>query len=76
MTLHITEFEGGSALSDFRVQQLLPRLQSVHERVVGLSARHVHLAAWDHAPAVGELERLGALLTYGEPADAAAAGAA
>ncbi|TFZ00937.1 phosphoribosylformylglycinamidine synthase [Ramlibacter henchirensis] len=67
MTLHITEFEGGRALSEFRVRQMLPRLQEVHDRVSGLSARFVHLAAWDHAPSGAERERLGALLTYGEP---------
>ncbi len=36
VTLHITEFEGSSALSEFRVQQLLPRLQSVHAKVTRL----------------------------------------
>ena len=67
MTLHITAFEGGSALSDFRVQQLLPRLQAVHPQISGLAARHVHLAAADHPLAPAEHERLAALLTYGEP---------
>ena len=67
MTLHITAFEGGGALSDFRVQQLLPRLQAVHSRITRLAARHVHLAAADHPLAVEEQERLAALLTYGEP---------
>ena len=67
MTLHISEFEGGSALSDFRIQQLLPRLQAVHERIQGLNARYIHLAAWDQAPSAHDTERLAALLTYGEP---------
>jgi phosphoribosylformylglycinamidine synthase len=57
VTLHITEFEGGNALSDFRVQQLLPRLQAVHGKVNGLSARYVHLVATDHAPTAAENER-------------------
>nr|WP_236589181.1 phosphoribosylformylglycinamidine synthase [Ramlibacter aurantiacus] len=69
--MHITEFEGGSALSDFRVQQLLPRLQAVHEKIQSLSARFVHLAAWDHAPSAADRERLAALLTYGDPAQPA-----
>jgi phosphoribosylformylglycinamidine synthase len=68
VSLHITEFEGGQALSDFRIQQLLPRLQAVHPRIAGLSARYVHLVASDHAPSGAERERLAALLTYGEPA--------
>jgi phosphoribosylformylglycinamidine synthase len=67
VSLHITEFEGGQALSDFRIQQLLPRLQAVHPKVAGLSARFVHLVASDHAPDDAERERLAALLTYGEP---------
>ncbi|MBK0393346.1 phosphoribosylformylglycinamidine synthase [Ramlibacter algicola] len=67
MTLHITEFEGGRALSDFRIRQLLPRLREVHERIEGVHARFLHLAAWDHAPSAGDRDRLAALLTYGEP---------
>nr|WP_240980524.1 phosphoribosylformylglycinamidine synthase [Ramlibacter agri] len=65
--MHITEFEGGQALSDFRVQQLLPRLQAVHPKITGIQARYVHLVAADHAPSAAERERLAALLTYGEP---------
>ena len=75
MTLHITEFEGGQALSAFRIQQLLPRLQGVHDRIQGLSARYLHLAAWPEAPGAAERERLAALLTYGDPAEDAPEGA-
>lgn len=67
MSLHITEFEGGQALSDFRIQQLLPRLQAVHPKVAGIAARYVHLVASDHPLAPAERERVAALLTYGEP---------
>ena len=67
MTLHITEFEGGRALSEFRIRQLLPRLREVNDKVEGLSARFVHLAAWEQAPAASDLKRLAGLLTYGEP---------
>ncbi|MCD6078354.1 MAG: phosphoribosylformylglycinamidine synthase, partial [Ramlibacter sp.] len=74
MSLHITEFEGGQALSDFRIQQLLPRLKAVHPKIAGLAARYVHLVATDHAPDAGERERLAALLTYGEPFDASGDG--
>ncbi|KQT10736.1 phosphoribosylformylglycinamidine synthase [Ramlibacter sp. Leaf400] len=74
MTLHITEFEGGRALSEFRIRQLLPRLQEVHDKVSGVSARFVHVAAWDHPPSGAERERLAALLTYGEPFEGAAQG--
>ena len=76
MTLHITAFEGGNALSDFRIQQLLPRLQAVHPKLTGLAARHVHLVACDHPLAAAEQERLAALLSYGEPWRGAAGAAA
>ena len=32
-------FEGGSALSDFRARQLLPKLQAIEPRIEGISAR-------------------------------------
>ena len=67
VTLHITEFEGGRALSEFRVRQLLPSLQAVHAKISGLSARFVHLVAADHLIPAAEHERLAALLNYGEP---------
>ena len=75
MTLHISEFEGGNALGDFRVQQLLARLTAISDRITGLAARHVHLVATASAPTGAERQRLAALLTYGEPAAAAAGGA-
>ncbi|MFM1908535.1 MAG: hypothetical protein RL459_1335 [Pseudomonadota bacterium] len=75
MTLHITQFEGGSALSSFRIQQLLPRLQAVHERIDGLSARFVHLVTSDAVPDAALHTQLAALLTYGEPATTASGGA-
>ncbi len=74
MTLHISEFEGGNALGDFRVQQLLARLTAISDRITGLAARHVHLVATESAPTGAERQRLAALLTYGEPAAAAADG--
>ena len=74
MTLHITEFEGGNALSAFRVQQLLPRLQAIVDKVSGISARYVHLVATDAAPGAADRDRLASLLTYGEAAPPAAPG--
>ena len=74
MTLHITEFEGGNALSEFRIQQLLPGLQAIDAKVSGISARFVHLVAADHAPSPAERERLAALLTYGDAYRSAADG--
>jgi phosphoribosylformylglycinamidine synthase len=74
LTPHLTHFEGGNALSDFRAQALLARLQEVSGRITGISARAVHWV-WTDAPLGAEdRERFAALLSYGEPAVAAAEG--
>ena len=67
MTLHITPFEGGSALSSFRIQQLLPVLQGIHEKISGVAARFLHLVTSDTAPSSELKTQLAALLTYGDP---------
>ncbi|MEY2860935.1 MAG: hypothetical protein RL392_1393, partial [Pseudomonadota bacterium] len=67
MTLHITPIEGSNALSSFRVQQLLPALQAVHEKITGISARYLHLVATESAPDPALTAKLAALLTYGDP---------
>ena len=67
MTLHISTFEGSNALSSFRVQQLLPALQGVHDKIASISARFVHLVASDRAPDAALSAQLAALLTYGDP---------
>ncbi|MFZ4479146.1 MAG: phosphoribosylformylglycinamidine synthase [Rhodoferax sp.] len=66
MTLHINLFEGGSALSPFRIQQLLPKLQAVHHGISGVAARFVHLVSTEQAPTPQLLAQLTALLNYGE----------
>jgi phosphoribosylformylglycinamidine synthase len=70
--LHLLHFEGGSALSAFRAQALLARLQAAVPRITGVSARFVHWVAFDEAPAAEALDKLEALLRYGEPAAAPA----
>ncbi len=67
MTLHLTMFVGGNALSPFRARQLLPRLQNIEPRVDALQARYVHWVATPSAPTAAEAEKLSALLQYGEP---------
>ncbi|TDQ39834.1 phosphoribosylformylglycinamidine synthase [Tepidicella xavieri] len=67
MTQHITPIEGGNALGNFRAQQLLARLQGISEKIVGVSARFVHLVATEHALDAQQRSRWQALLTYGEP---------
>ena len=63
----VTLFEGGSALSEFRARQLLPRLQAIEPKIDGLTARFVHLVVTDTEPTAAEHEQLAALLIYGEP---------
>jgi phosphoribosylformylglycinamidine synthase len=67
VTLHISQFEGGSALSSFRIQQLLPGLQTIHDKISGMAARYVHLVTSDAEPSAQLKSQLAALLTYGEP---------
>jgi len=74
VSLHISIFEGGNALSDFRVQQLLPRLVAISQQIQGLSARYVHLAATEAKLDAVQQQTLAALLTYGEPAHKAPTG--
>ncbi|TWD86557.1 phosphoribosylformylglycinamidine synthase [Variovorax beijingensis] len=68
----VTLFEGGSALSDFRARQLLPKLQAIDARIEGIGARFVHLVVTDAALDAAGRERFAALLTYGEPFEAPA----
>ena len=70
MTQHIHFFDGGNALSEFRALGLLRRLQTVEPGIDAVSARFVHLAGFEAAPAQQTLQRLGELLTYGEAATA------
>ncbi|MEX8193498.1 phosphoribosylformylglycinamidine synthase [Comamonas guangdongensis] len=76
MTLHLTQFEGGNALSSFRAQQLLTDLVAIHPKITGIAARFVHLVATEGAPVPALQERLSALLTYGDPYEGADEGLA
>nr|WP_237734690.1 phosphoribosylformylglycinamidine synthase [Comamonas sp. NyZ500] len=74
--MHLTQFEGGNALSSFRAQQLLTDLVAIHPKITGVSARFVHLVATEGAVAPALQERLSALLTYGDPYTGSAEGLA
>ena len=63
----MTVFEGGSALSDFRARQLLPRLQTADARIEAITARFVHLVVTDSVPDEAARARFASLLTYGDP---------
>ncbi|PUE35833.1 phosphoribosylformylglycinamidine synthase [Limnohabitans sp. Jir72] len=67
MSLHITTFEGASALSDFRIAQVLPRLAEISPQIVGIAARFVHLVATAAPLGDAQKQTLSALLSYGEP---------
>jgi len=64
---HVLHFEGGNAVSPFRARALLAAVQAACPRISGLAARHVHWAAFDRAPDPATLDKLPALLSYGEP---------
>ena len=67
VTLHISTIEGGNALSSFRVQQLLPALQAIHEKISAIAARFVHLVASEVQPDAALAAKLASLLSYGDP---------
>jgi len=72
---HLIHFEGGNALSAFRALALLQALQRVNDRIAGLSARHVHWVRCGEPLDAAAIERLAALLRYGDAARDAQAGA-
>ena len=74
MTLHLTSFVGGNALSPFRAKKLRALLQSVEPRIAAVQGRYVHWVASSAAPTPELGGQLAALLTYGEPFDGEDAG--
>ena len=72
--LHLLHFEGGDALPAFRAQALRARLQAVCPLVPALAARFVHWVAFAAAPAPSTVDKLAALLTYGDACTGRAAG--
>lgn len=70
MTLHLTTFEGHApgieALSEFRLQQLLARLQACHAGLVRLHARYVHWVTTESPLPSAVQTQLAALLSYGQ----------
>ncbi|WP_235835168.1 phosphoribosylformylglycinamidine synthase [Piscinibacter terrae] len=64
---HLLHFEGGNALSAFRAQALLPKLQAINPKITGVAARHVHWA-WAETPLAADAkDKLASLLRYGDP---------
>ncbi len=67
LPLFLQFFEGGNALSTFRAEALLQRLQGACPRITAVAARHVHWAAFDAAPDRDTVNKVEGLLAYGEP---------
>ncbi len=65
---------GCSALSTFRSQRLLSQLKEIDAAISDVSARFYHFIDAATAPTDEDLNRLQALLTYGEPFSGAADG--
>jgi phosphoribosylformylglycinamidine synthase len=63
---------GSNALSAFRSQRLLTQLQAVAPAIVAVQARFYHFIDSSAALSEDDQARLGAMLTYGEPAAASA----
>ncbi|WP_409026401.1 phosphoribosylformylglycinamidine synthase [Janthinobacterium sp. SUN098] len=61
---------GSNALSHFRSHRLLSQLQAVSPAIVAVQARYVHFIDASAPLTADDSTRLGALLTYGEPAQA------
>ena len=59
---------GSNALSVFRSQRLLTQLQAVLPGISAVQARYVHFIDASAPLSAEDASRLGALLTYGEPA--------
>ena len=62
---HLTHFEGGSALSNFRAAALLARLREANPRIAAVHARHVHWVCSDAPLSHAEHRKLEGLLRYG-----------
>mgnify|MGYP005823988035 CR=1 FL=1 len=65
---------GPGALSAFRRERLLRRLQAVDAGVTSVVARHVHFVHAARELSADESARLAALLDYGDAADAQESG--
>ena len=73
MTLQTFILEGGNALTEFRIQQLLPKLQVHCPEIKGLTGQNLHLVASQDPMDSVQKNVLSQLLTYGEPFESASA---
>jgi phosphoribosylformylglycinamidine synthase len=73
VTLQTFILEGGNALTEFRIQQLLPKLQVHCPEIKGLTGQYLHLVASQDPMDSVQKNVLSQLLTYGEPFESASA---
>ncbi|MDX1668699.1 MAG: phosphoribosylformylglycinamidine synthase, partial [Limnobacter sp.] len=66
----VQTFEGSSALSQFRSENLIQKLQGIDPNVAQVAAKYVHFVASDEALQGAALDVMNGLLDYGEPAQA------
>ncbi len=74
MTLQTLILDGGNALSAFRIQQLLPKLQALCPDITGLQGQFLHLVSHDSELDLAQTAILKQLLTYGDPLEVPATG--
>jgi phosphoribosylformylglycinamidine synthase len=74
-TPQLLHFEGGNALSVFRAQALLPRLQAVAPQITAVHGRFVHWAALEQPLSAAARDSLEALLRYGPAYEGPGSGA-
>lgn len=58
---------GSNALSAFRTQRLLSQLQAVEPAIIAVTGRYLHFIDSSTASSQDDIQRLNAMLTYGEP---------
>jgi phosphoribosylformylglycinamidine synthase len=71
-TPSITTYAGGRALSASKTARLLVQAQQIAPQITAVATQWVHWVQTDTAPDAATLDKLQALLTYGEPAATAA----
>ena len=74
MTPYLSILNGGQALSEFRIRQLLPPLQAISSQILGLNAHFLHWVTSDTKPSDDVYQKWKELLAYGEPARSQANG--
>ncbi|MFN3616656.1 MAG: phosphoribosylformylglycinamidine synthase [Aquabacterium sp.] len=65
----LIHFEGGNALAPHQATALLSKLQAIQPKITAVHARFVHWVALEQALPADQMDKLAALLTYGDAYD-------